>query len=554
MIILAIALAAGVLFLLAWLWSLQRAPLVFVPEPGAACDEPVSVVIPMYNEEANVDAILAAMRAQTHGNLEVIAVNDRSTDGTAAKLADWQRRWPGLKVVTLPDHPADWKGKSWAMYHGARVATGEWLIFIDADLAVAPGSVAGTAGACSRRGWDALGVLGRMRYSSFLERVTHVNLSTYYLILASETQPALMCGQYMVVRRSVYEAVGGWKMVYDEMQDDVALPRLLSENGYVPHMRVWLGSHEVPAYRGLGELWSAMRRVIAGGTGFNPAYSAFPAITGLFLHLAPWVILAWGLVHRWWQGPLSAAGLVLVAAAVVLSSASYARLAHVLGAGRWMWCTRPLGDTLGVGIHLDAAFRAAFGKLEWKGVAFGRPRGFPERPEEIDSVAEFFLVARERGIHRAWLERMAQERAELAFVFDRLDRWSMTSHIFYIAQPLTAVRHVFSVAFRHPRELRERLQQRGVAPSLLRFHWTIGWGWLLAQIATVLPAWLRAAGKSYGVVPDYAQLSPAEQREVHGRAFRRLEQQHRPWFQATPPDRKPGAVLESVPASGAAHQ
>jgi hypothetical protein len=546
MIILAIALAAGAVFLLAWLWSLQRAPLVFVPDPEAAFGERVSVIVPMYNEEGNVDAILGAMRAQTHANLEVIAVNDRSSDGTAARLAEWQRRWPELKVVSLPDHPEDWKGKSWAMYHGARVATGEWLIFVDADLELAPDSIACTAGACSRRGWDALGVLGRMRYSSFLERVTHVNLSTYYLILASETQPALMCGQYMVVRRSVYEDVGGWKMVYDEMQDDVALPRLLSEHGYVPHMRVWLGSHQVPAYRGLGELWSAMRRVIAGGTGFSPLYSVLPAIAGLVLHLAPWLVLAWGIVQRWWERPLPALCLALAGAIVLLSSASYARLAGILGAGRWMWCTRPLGDTLGVGIYLDAAFRAAFGKLEWKGVAFGRRRGFPERPEEVHGVADFFVAARERGIQRAWLERMGRERAELAFTFDRLDRWSLANHIFYLVQPFTSVRHVFSVAHRHPKQLRERLQQRGISPSLLRFSWTIGCGSVLADLATIFPAWLRAAGRSHGVAPDYAQLTAAEQREVHGRAFRRLEQQHRPWFQATPPERTSADV---VPAS-----
>jgi glycosyltransferase involved in cell wall biosynthesis len=546
MIVLAIALAAGVLFLLAWLWSLQRAPLVFVPESVAEFRERVSVVIPMYNEEGNVDAILSAMRAQGHANLEVIAVNDRSTDGTAAKLAEWQQRWPELRVVHLDEHPAEWTGKSWPMYHGARVATGEWLIFLDADLTVAPGSISGTAGACARRGWDGLGVLGRMRYSSFLERVTHVNLSTYYLILASETQPALMCGQYMVVRRSVYEAVGGWKMVYDEMQDDVALPRLLSEHGYVPHMRVWLESHEVPAYRGLGELWSAMRRVIAGGTGFSPLYSALPAIAGLGLHLAPWIVVALGIVQRWWERPLPAVCLALAAAIALLSSASYARLAHILGAGRWMWCTRPLGDTLGVGIYLDAAVRAAFGKLEWKGVAFRRRRGFPERPEEIDSVAEFFVAARAGGIQRAWLERMARERAELAFTFDRLDRWSLANHIFYLVQPFTTVRHVFSVAFRHPKELRDRLQQRGITPSFARFQWTIGCGWLLAELATVFPAWLRAAGKSSGVGSAYAQLSAAEQREVHARAFRRLEQQHRPWFQATPPER---ARAEAIPTS-----
>ena len=546
MIFLAIALAAADLFVLAWLWTLHHAQLEFVPEPDAAFRERVSVVIPMYNEEANVDAILGAMRAQTHTNLEVIAVNDRSTDGTAAKLAEWQRRWPELKVVTLAEHPPDWKGKSWPMYHGARVATGEWLAFIDADLKVAPESVAGAAGTCSRRGWDALGVLGRIRYSTFLECVTHVNLSTHYLILASESQQAMMCGQYMVVRRSVYEAVGGWAMVYDEMQDDVALPRLLSERGYVPRLRVWLGSHEVPPYADLPELWRAMRRVIAGGTGFSPLDAGLPALLGITLHLGPWALLVWALLHRWWATPLAAVTLALTVATIVLPLLSYRRLAGILGVGAWICLTRPLGDTLGTLIHLDAALRAAFGGLRWKGQEFGRQRGFPERPQEIESVAGFFVAARERGATRAWLERMALEREQVRYMFDALDRWPLSARFIWRFQPGTTVWHVVRVSLQHGAEIRQRLEAQGITPSSARFFFLTSYGAWLSQVAVWLPGWLRGAGRRYGVLQDYRALGAEEERALRGEAFCRLEQQYRPWFQATPPER---AGMRAQPTS-----
>lgn len=547
MIFLAIILGAGTLFIAAWLWKLRSAQLVFRLDPAdAAFRDRVSVIIPMYNEERNVDEILTAMRAQTHANLEVIAVNDRSNDGTAAKLAEWQRRWPELRVVTLEHHPADWKGKSWPMYNGARVATGEWLAFIDADLKVSPGSVAGSAGACSRRGWDALGVLGRIRYSTFLECITHVNLSTHYLILASESQQAMMCGQYMVVRRSVYEAVGGWAMVYDEMQDDVALPRLLSENGYVPHLRVCLDSHEVPEYADLPELWRAMRRVIAGGTGFSPLHSGLPALIGATVHLGPWALLVWGLLHRWWTQPLPALVLALAAAMILLPLVSYARLAKVLGVGAWICLTRPLGDTLGTLIHLDAALRAAFGSLDWKGQAFGRRRGFPQRPEEIDSVAGFYIAARKRGATRAWLERMAVESDELRFMFDALERWPMAAHFLARLQPGTTLVHVVRVSIEHAGEVQQRLREHGIEPSDGRFLFLVAYGFWLSQFANWFPGRLRAIGRKYGVLKDYRKLPAEEQRAVRGEAFKRLEQQQRPWFQATPSER---AHAQGLPTS-----
>lgn len=551
MLALAIALAIGCVFTLFWLRTLKHVPLVFVPdpEPWQPLRDRVSVIIPMLNEESNVDGVLTTARAQTHPNLEVIAVNDRSSDGTAAKLAEWQARWPELRVVTIEHHPEEWSGKTYPMFRGVEVATGDWFLFLDADIRLAPESIAGTAGACASRGWDALGILGRLQLGSFWERVLQVDLAALYLMVIAETPHAMMCGHYMLVRRSVYEAVGGWAMVYDEMQDDVALPRLLSEHGFLPRMRVWLDSHTVAAYRDLPDLWRATRRMIAGSTGFDPAYSGFPALIGLAAHIGPWVVIILGIVGKWWTSREGAVLMALAATWIMLAMASYLRVVKILGARTALAFTRPIGDVLAFLVQADAGFRAALGGLTWRGIAFARRRGFPERPEDVEEIISFYAAAPAKGATHAWVERMWRETERLRFLFSVLDHQPMSASIFLRVQPGVTNRHAVRLTARHWKQIKQGLAERDAPRS---GRWAFGflsYGSLLSQLGMWSHAWLRAAAKHYGVHVSFAELSPEEQRKVRAEAFLALEQQNRPWFSATPPDRQPATVKEHALAS-----
>ena len=546
----AIALGIAALAALLWLSRLWVAPFELHPEaaPPAGAPPRVSVVLPMFNEEQNVDGVLESLRAQTYGALEVIAVNDRSSDGTAAKLAEWQRRWPELKVVILPDHPEEWKGKSWPMYHGAHVATGEWLLFLDADLRLEPGSIAGTVGTCRARGWDGLGVLGQVGFGGWLARVLQADLMSLYLALAAEAPHALSCGHYMLVRCDAYRAAGGWAMVYDEMQDDVALPRLLSENGYVPRLRVSRDSHAVLPYRNLRELWRAMRRVIAGGAGFRPRYGVLGSIFSLLVNLLPLLILLEGLREGWWNNTAGRFSLAFVAAIVACALLGYARLLRTMGASAWLALTRPLGDVLVCGVQIDAAARAAFGRLEWKGVAFTGRRGFPGNPWYVTEFVAMCRAARTQGWSNAWVARLARESELLRLVFAARRHRTLTGLLSLWTQPLTSWIHAVRLARHHGKHVRA---EAGVSRRWL-FSF-LAYGWLLAQLALWTPPWLRWSARRRKVAPVVEGLSAEELRALRGEAFRRFEQQHRPWFQATPWDRKPEEVVAaSAPPSGAA--
>ena len=114
------------------LWFVLGRPR-FVPAPESPPDTTVSIIIPARNEEDNIGALLASIASDNPHPHEIIVVDDASTDRTAAIARDL-----GATVVSPPTLPDDWKGKPWACHHGAAAATGDWLLFLDADTRLAP--------------------------------------------------------------------------------------------------------------------------------------------------------------------------------------------------------------------------------------------------------------------------------------------------------------------------------------------------------------------------------------------------------------------------------
>lgn len=104
----------------------------------------LSVIIPARNEEKSIKQAISQLIDQDYPNLEVIVVNDRSTDNTGVILEELKIKYPELKVITITDVPPYWLGKNHAVYQGVKQATGEWLLFTDADVLFSPGSLKST--------------------------------------------------------------------------------------------------------------------------------------------------------------------------------------------------------------------------------------------------------------------------------------------------------------------------------------------------------------------------------------------------------------------------
>jgi glycosyltransferase involved in cell wall biosynthesis len=191
--------------------------------------------VPARNEEASLEACLDSLVSQTTIDFEIIVVDDGSTDRTRA-IAE---SIPGVKVIEPGPLPDGWTGKNNAVAAGAREACGEWLLFTDADTVHKPGSLAKAVAEARKQKADLLSYSPEQEVHSFWERAV---MPVIFAELARKYPPARMSdpssklaaanGQYVLVSRSAYDAVGGHAAVATSLLEDVALARKVKAAGY----------------------------------------------------------------------------------------------------------------------------------------------------------------------------------------------------------------------------------------------------------------------------------------------------------------------------------
>jgi glycosyltransferase involved in cell wall biosynthesis len=195
----------------------------------------VSVIVPARNEEASLGACLESLVAQTGIGFEIIVVDDGSTDRTR-DIAD---SFPNVRVIEPGPLPEGWSGKNNAVAAGAAQARGEWLLFTDADTIHLPDSLAKAAAEATKTHADLLSYSPEQEVHGFWERavmpVIFADLARKYppwRISDPSSKLAAANGQYLLVSRSAYTAVGGHTAVADSLLEDVALARLIKRAGY----------------------------------------------------------------------------------------------------------------------------------------------------------------------------------------------------------------------------------------------------------------------------------------------------------------------------------
>jgi chlorobactene glucosyltransferase len=219
----------------------------------------LSIIVPARNEAENLSHLLPSLASLCYpGQYEVIVVDDNSTDDTAAVAAAW-----GVRVVRLDSLPPGWHGKPHACHQGAQAAGGEWLLFTDADTLHSPDGP-GRAVACAiAQGFDGLSLFLTQECRNLAERLA---LSTAFagLFTGLPRQASLLNGQYVLLRRDVYERSGGFSAVRGEMLEDVALGRHLRTHGFrVPIMHGY-DVARVRMYRSTGQMWDGLTRLGSG--------------------------------------------------------------------------------------------------------------------------------------------------------------------------------------------------------------------------------------------------------------------------------------------------
>lgn len=207
--------------------------------PPSPASPRVSVLVPARNEEANIRACVASLLGQDYPDLEVVVLNDHSTDRTGEILAEMTRD-SRLRVVEGQDLPDGWLGKHWACHQLAEAASGELLLFTDADTRHGPASVRHGAAALHAEGADLLTALPFEETVTAAEQlivpVVPWSILTFLpLELAYRTRsPAFSAtiGQYMLFRANAYRAIGGHAAIATDPVDDIALGRRIKAGGF----------------------------------------------------------------------------------------------------------------------------------------------------------------------------------------------------------------------------------------------------------------------------------------------------------------------------------
>src|SRR3954451_6726079 len=309
---------ATLIILIAWLMALIRTVvnLTLIPKLRAGAQpakEPlVSVIIPARDEAHIIERTVRAFLAQTYANLEVIVVNDRSADGTGdiVRAIDDHR----LRVIDGIEPPAGWLGKPWALHQGSRVATGELLLFVDADLIYAPPALAAAVAYLQTQCVALLSLFPYLEMRGFGEVASMPMMTMVFFTfvptwISNRTRFARLAiggGTGNLVVREVYETSGGHEALSDAVVDDIALARLIRRSGWktetiraddLVSLRMYHGLREVidgftkNTFSALGRNYIAGFLVVAGCVVFHLLPYA-RALTGDLVSIATIVIIS----------------------------------------------------------------------------------------------------------------------------------------------------------------------------------------------------------------------------------------------------------------------
>jgi len=242
---------AGLLFAVVALIDVLRLDMLFVgalkheptlprsTERNAADGAPlVSVIIPAKDEEPHIEQAVRSILASRYQRIELLLVNDRSQDGTLAIMERLEREDRRIKVLSVKELPEGWTGKTHAMFQGAGCASGEILLFTDADAVVSPDALPRSIRFFKANNLDMMSLLPGFTKRGFIEDAVHTHLSfgisffyPLHLVNDQGNPAALASGCFLMIRRDVYEEIGTWARLKNEVTEDVALSKLLKAGG-----------------------------------------------------------------------------------------------------------------------------------------------------------------------------------------------------------------------------------------------------------------------------------------------------------------------------------
>jgi len=274
----------------------------------------ISAIVPARNEEQNIARCVESLAAQPE-IAGIIVVNDQSDDSTGEILSKLKFQISHLAVVDNQEPPpAGWTGKNWAVALGAREAGSEWLLFTDADVQVLPGGAARALADAQRSGAALVSYSPEQAMPTWWERMVLPFIFTrlaahfsYERVNDPRLPDAAASGQFLMISRMAYDAVGGHAAVAGEIVEDVALAQRVKAAGHRVHFGSGQGTARTRMYRTFPAMWEGWKKNLYLLVGHSPSAVA----RELFL-VVPWIPLLLFVLGGFYR-PLAAVGLFLLA-------------------------------------------------------------------------------------------------------------------------------------------------------------------------------------------------------------------------------------------------
>ncbi|QLH04898.1 glycosyl transferase [Nitrosopumilus oxyclinae] len=260
---------AWIFLIKSMLESFRLTPYLDKFENTSKTNPKVSIILPARNEEEFIEKCLDSLVKQNYENYEIIVVDDSSEDKTGEIISEYAKKYPKIIPVSASPKPDGWMGKNWACMEGYKKATGELLLFTDADTKHAENVITLAVTHLNSFGLDALSAIPKMLTFDFWTNITLPMISTFLHTRFSalnvnnpEKKTGYFFGSFFILKKTTYQEVGTHEGVKQEIIEDGALGKKVKEAGY--KMKMVRGEHLIEAIwaRDKGTLWNALKRLM----------------------------------------------------------------------------------------------------------------------------------------------------------------------------------------------------------------------------------------------------------------------------------------------------
>ncbi len=341
-------------------------------EFGVAAGLPrVSIIVPARNEENTIDGVLRNLVALDYPNLEVIAIDDRSEDRTGERMdafAAGQNNAGRLHIVHLKELPAGWLGKTHAMWTASQQATGDWLLFTDADVFFRPDTLRRAIAYAESEKADHLVLFPTMQMETPGERMMIAFFQTLFLfghrpwkVADPKAKDHMGVGAFNLVRRSAYDSIGTYKALRMEVLDDMKLGKVVKNAGFAQRNVFGGGLLSIRWAEGAFGIVNNLTKNFFAVMSFQWWRTVASAVALAFLNLMPFAGI-------WFATGWSRAGYVLAVASIFAVYVGMTNRSHVPA----YYCVlHPVSSTLFVYTLLRSMFvTLRDGGVTWRGTKY----------------------------------------------------------------------------------------------------------------------------------------------------------------------------------------